>query len=64
MNLSKCPHCFVKLGNFQYADACPQCHRELEHNTRILEPARTAKLQGQRAWPIRLFFGIVRLVES
>ena len=32
MNMQKCPHCGVKLGNLMYADACPHCHKELVHN--------------------------------
>jgi len=64
MNILKCPHCHVKLGNFVYADACPHCHEELKHNTRPLIPARKKEPRKPRSWPVRLFFSLVRLVES
>lgn len=64
MNILKCPHCRVKLGNFVYADACPHCHEELKHNTRPLILARKKESQKARSWPVRLFFGMMRLVES
>jgi uncharacterized OB-fold protein len=38
MNISKCPRCGVKLGNFPYVAACPHCHEELNHNTTNLLP--------------------------
>ena len=64
LNLSKCPHCGAKLGNFLYADACPHCHVELKHNTapRILTPKKDPHLA--QPWFARIFFRIVRLVES
>jgi hypothetical protein len=64
MNKSKCPHCGVKLGNFLYADACPHCHHELEHNTKPLTSAPAHEPDKEAAWPIRLFLTAVRLVES
>jgi hypothetical protein len=64
MNRSKCPHCGVKLGNFLYADACPHCHEELKHNTRPLIPARKRDSQKAQPWVARIFFKIVRFVES
>lgn len=64
MNRSKCPHCGFKLGNFLYADACPHCHEELKHNTRPMIPARKKNPQKAQSWPVRIFFKIVRLVES
>jgi predicted amidophosphoribosyltransferase len=63
MNISKCPHCGVKLGNFLYADACPHCHEELKHNTRALVAAKKKDPQRRVLWPERLFFSVVRLVE-
>lgn len=64
MNRSRCPHCGIKLGNFQYADACPHCREELKYNTQPLVPARKKDLQRMQPWLVRSFFGIVRLVES
>jgi hypothetical protein len=64
MNKSRCPHCGVKLGNFLYADACPHCHEELEQNTKPLIPARKKDPQSVQPWLFRIFFGIVRFVES
>jgi len=64
MNRSKCPHCGVKLGNLLYADACPHCHEELKHNTQPLMPAHPKNLRKVPWWPRRVFFCIVRFVES
>ena len=64
MNKSKCPHCGFKLGNFLYADACPRCHEELKHNTRLMIPARKTNPRKAQLWPVRIFFRIMRLVES
>jgi hypothetical protein len=64
MNKSKCPHCGVKLGNFFYTDACPHCHVELKHNTARLISVPKQDSPGPRIWPVRVFFGLVRLVES
>jgi hypothetical protein len=64
MNRSRCPHCGVKLGNFLYADACPNCHEELKQNTEPLIPAREKNPQKAQSWPVRMFFNFVRLVES
>jgi hypothetical protein len=64
MNKSRCPHCGFKLGNFLYADACPLCHEELKNNTRPLVQAKKKVPHKAKLWPVRLFFGIVRLVES
>ena len=47
-----------------YADACPLCHEELKNNTRPLVPAKKKVPLKANLWPVRLFFGIVRLVES
>jgi len=60
----KCPHCGVRLGDFLYADACPQCHEALEHNNMArLKPAHE-KVTKTRSWAVRAFFSLVRLVES
>jgi hypothetical protein len=64
MNRSRCPHCGVKLGNFLYADKCPHCHEELTQNTEPLIPARKKNPQRVQPWLFRIFFGIVRFVES
>jgi hypothetical protein len=64
MNRSKCPHCGVKLGNFLYADACPHCHEELKHNTKPLIPARRKDPHKPQLWLVRMFFRLVRIVES
>jgi hypothetical protein len=64
MNKSKCPHCGLKLGNFLYADACPHCHEELKHNTKPPDAGNKKSLHKEGVWPVRLFFGIVRFVES
>jgi hypothetical protein len=63
-HITKCPHCKLKLGDFLWADACPHCHKELEHNTRVAVSAPPKDPLRTRAWPIRLFRRIVRLVES
>lgn len=64
MYKTKCPHCGFKLGNYVYADACPKCRHELEYNTRLLIPALRKDSPRIRAWPMRMFFGFIRLVES
>jgi len=64
MYISKCPACGVKLGNFLYADACPNCREELKHNTKPLTPAKISDPKRVSWWPIRLFFRVVRFVES
>lgn len=64
MNRSRCPHCGVKLGNFLYADACPRCHEELKNNTKPLVQAEKEDSRKQKLWPVRIFFSILRLVES
>jgi hypothetical protein len=63
MNISRCPHCGVQLGNFLYADECPRCHEVLEHNQARLEPLRE-KITKTISWPVRAFFSVVRFVES
>ena len=64
MNVSKCPHCHIKLGNFMYADACPHCHKELEHNRKPTLLTTKADPRKEKAWPVRLFTRFVRFVES
>jgi len=64
MNLSRCPHCRVKLGNYRYADACPHCHVELKHNTKPLVRARKPEAHLAQPWPFKIFFNLVRVVES
>jgi predicted amidophosphoribosyltransferase len=64
MNKSRCPRCGVKLGNFLYADACPRCHEELKHNTQPLVTAKKKDPQKKNLWPVRIFFSILRVVES
>ncbi len=64
MNITRCPHCGLKLGNFLYADACPYCHEELKHNTKPLIPARKKDPNKPQWWPVRIFYSIVRFVES
>lgn len=64
MNVSRCPHCRAKLGNYLYADACPHCHHGLERNTRPLISAPPNTLQREMDWPIRWFLRVARLVES
>ncbi len=60
----KCPHCDIKLGYFLYADVCPYCHEELKQNTRPLVSIVKTDSQKSKWWPVRLFFRIVRFVES
>jgi hypothetical protein len=60
----KCPHCGIKLRNFLYADVCPYCHEELEHNTTPLITVLKPDLQKPKSWPVRLFSRLVRLLES
>src|SRR5207244_1345481 len=55
MNITKCPHCGVKLGNFLYADACPHCHEELKHNTRPLLSTPKQDPRKAKLWPVRMF---------
>ena len=64
MNISKCPHCGLKLGNFLYADACPHCHEELLHNTTPLLSAPKHDSQKVKLWPVRMFTRLIRFVES
>jgi len=64
MNISKCPHGGVRLGNFLYADACPHCHEELKHNTRQQVPAPKRDLHQAKSWPVHIFTRVLRLVES
>jgi len=64
MNKSRCYHCGIRLGNFLYADACPSCLEDLEYNTKPLLQAKKKDPQGLNVWPVRIFFNIVRFVES
>jgi predicted amidophosphoribosyltransferase len=64
MNVSKCPQCGVKLGNYLYADACPHCHEELKHNTKPLTVAKKKDSLKESLWPVRIFCNMMRLVES
>jgi hypothetical protein len=61
---TKCPHCRVRLGDFLYADFCPDCRRELKHNTAAWLPARPVAATRRRSFPMRVFLGVVRLIES
>lgn len=63
MTKTRCPHCGGKLGQYLYADACPACRQELEHNTRELVAAPVRDPHRVRAWPVRLVQAIVRVVE-
>jgi hypothetical protein len=60
MNITQCPHCGVKLGNFLYADACPHCHEELKHNTRPLAPGTKPDPQKARPWLVRMLTGVLQ----
>jgi predicted amidophosphoribosyltransferase len=64
MNPLRCPDCGAKLGAFFYADACPHCKQELKHNTRPLTPSRSKDLSKAQLWPARIFFRVMRFVES
>jgi hypothetical protein len=64
MNKFKCPHCGVKLGNFLYAYECPFCHEELKHNTRVMVSVIKPVSLKPKSWPVRLFFRVVRFMES
>lgn len=63
MNLSKCPYCGVKLGNYRYADACPKCHKQLQH--RIKQPVRISMRRSPKAnSPLgRMFLSVRNWVE-
>ena len=61
---TNCYHCGAKLGDFLYADACPHCHCELQHNTRHQPGAPIPDPNRRRAWPIRCFQVAMRLLES
>jgi hypothetical protein len=62
MMKAKCPECGFKLGDFLYADACPNCHGILKHNQ--VKPSPVKKPRGPRSWPVRAFVAAVRLIES
>lgn len=64
MNLAKCPHCGVKLGNFMYADACPHCHTTLGHNRTPTLSIPKPDPRRERAWPVKMFMRFMRFVES
>lgn len=64
MNTTRCPHCGGRLGRFLYADACPHCHHELAHNTRILVSAPVVTPHAHTSWPYRLARGVIKLIES
>jgi predicted amidophosphoribosyltransferase len=64
MSKSQCPHCGKKLGQYYYADACPHCRHELEHNTRLLVSVPTKDPNRERIWLVRMLLGVVRFVES
>ena len=64
MNLSKCPHCGVSLGNFRYADTCPHCHEELKQNTRPLAPGPKPDPQKVKPWWFRMFMKVLRYGEN
>ena len=64
MNKSKCPHCGVKLGNFAYAEVCPFCFDDIEHNSKPLLSVTMANPVREKALLIRLLRTVVRFVES
>lgn len=64
MNITRCPYCGVKLGNFLYADACPQCGEELKQNTKPLVATRKSDQPRVDWWPMQLLHRVMRLVES
>lgn len=64
MNLSQCPKCGVKLGNFLYADACPHCHQELHHNTRPMVSVAAVQHRQNPAWLVRVFRRLLKIIES
>lgn len=62
MNISKCLHCGIRLGNFLYVDECPGCHEELKHNTKpLVSPKQSGS--GSRSWLVKGFLRIRDLVE-
>ena len=63
MFMEKCPRCGVKLGDFLYADACPQCHEVLKRNL-PMHASTHVKVATTKPWLVRAFFSIVRFVES
>ncbi len=64
MNILKCPYCGVRLGQFAYADACPECHRELLDNTRILRHEPVAARLRYTSWPFRALRSVRNFIES
>lgn len=64
MNALRCPHCWVRLKNYLYADACPHCQHELLNNTRVLISVPRVEGRRNNAWYCRMFRGVVRLIES
>jgi hypothetical protein len=60
---TKCPSCGVKLGDYLYADACPECHEVLKRN--LGDPTQVyGKVSNAKSWPVRAFFRIRDFVES
>jgi endogenous inhibitor of DNA gyrase (YacG/DUF329 family) len=66
MNISKCPHCGSKLGNYLYATECPQCHKELEHNnmSKFTVAPQKRSMPPSTVFPLPLFRWLVRVVET
>jgi hypothetical protein len=64
MTKSKCPHGGFRLGNYLYADACPECREELTHNTNLLTAAAANDPARIRIWPLRLLRSVARFSES
>ena len=58
----KCPDCGFKLGDFLYADACPNCKVILKHNQATVSLPK--KIARSKSWLVRPFFRIVQFVES
>jgi hypothetical protein len=63
MSIMRCPYCRQKLGNYLYADECPHCQEELEHNTTQLSAPGE---DSPRAKPSRVpvFGHLLQLIES
>lgn len=64
MNRTRCPHCGIKMGDFLYAHACPNCREELTHNKARVEVDRKDHTPQKQLWPVRLLNRVLRFIES
>lgn len=58
----KCPECGFELGDFLYADACPNRHEVLKHNQ--ARPAPSKNHPDRPGGQSEFFLTIVHIIES